>query len=60
MPPRNNLRGDGIFNIDMGLDKRWKMPYNEKHSIQFRWEVFNVTNSVRFDVQSLSLALDNA
>lgn len=56
---RNNLRGDGVFNIDMGLDKRWKMPYNENHSIQFRWEVFNVTNSVRFNVQSVSLALDN-
>jgi hypothetical protein len=35
------------------------MPYKETHSVQFRWEVFNVTNSVRFDVQSLSLALDN-
>jgi hypothetical protein len=57
---RNNLRGDGLFNIDMGLAKRWKMPYNENHSLQFRWEVFNVTNSVRFDVQSVSLALDNA
>ncbi|MBV9301448.1 MAG: TonB-dependent receptor [Acidobacteriaceae bacterium] len=55
---RNNLRGDGIFNIDLGLDKRWKMPWKETHSLQFRWEVFNVTNSVRFDVQSLSLALD--
>jgi hypothetical protein len=56
---RNILRGDGLFNIDLGLDKRWKMPYKETHSVQFRWEVFNVTNSVRFDVQSLSLALDN-
>lgn len=56
---RNNLRGDGIFNIDMGLDKRWRMPYNENHSLQFRWEVFNITNSVRFDVQSLSLSLTN-
>jgi hypothetical protein len=55
---RNNLRGDGIFNIDMGLDKRWKMPYNENHSLQFRWEVFNVTNSVRFDVQSIGPELD--
>ena len=57
---RNNLRGDGLFNVDMGLAKRWKMPYNENHSIQFRWEVFNVTNSVRFDVQSISPALDQA
>src|SRR5262249_17928630 len=23
---RNVLRGDGIFNIDLGLDKRWLMP----------------------------------
>jgi hypothetical protein len=56
---RNNLRGDGVFNIDLGLDKRWKMPYKETHSIQLRWEVFNVTNSVRFDVQSIQPSLTN-
>ena len=55
---RNNFRGDGIFNIDMGLDKRWIMPYNEHHSLQFRWEVFNVTNSVRFDAQSIAPEID--
>ena len=36
------------------------MPFNENHSIQFRWEVFNVTNSVRFDVQSILPSLDTA
>jgi hypothetical protein len=55
---RNVLRGDGFFNIDMGLSKRWKMPYAENHSVQFRWEVFNITNSVRFDVQSHGSELD--
>ena len=49
---RNNLRGPGFFGVDLGLAKRWKMPWSENHSLQFRWEVFNVTNSVRFDVQS--------
>jgi len=49
---RNNLRGPGFFGVDLGLAKRWKMPWSEAHSLQFRWEVFNVTNSVRFDVQS--------
>jgi Carboxypeptidase regulatory-like domain len=49
---RNNLRGPGFFGIDLGLAKRWKMPWNDGQSLQFRWEVFNVTNSVRFDVQS--------
>lgn len=49
---RNQLRGPGFFGVDLGLAKRWKMPWSENHSLQFRWEVFNVTNSVRFDVQS--------
>lgn len=49
---RDNIRGDGYFSVDMGLAKRWTMPWSEKQSIQFRWEVFNITNSVRFDVQS--------
>jgi hypothetical protein len=57
---RNNLRGPGVFGWDMGLGKRWKMPYAEGHSVQFRWEVFNVPNSVRFDVQSVSLYLDTS
>lgn len=51
---RNQIRGPGFFGIDLGLAKRWKMPWSEKQSLQFRWEVFNVTNSVRFDVQSAS------
>ena len=51
---RNQLRGPGYFGIDLGLSKSWKMPWSEKQSLQFRWEVFNITNSVRFDVQSAS------
>ena len=49
---RNNLIGPGFFGVDLGLAKRWTMPWSEQHSLQFRWEVFNVTNSVRFNVQS--------
>jgi hypothetical protein len=49
---RDNIRGDGFYGVDLGLAKRWIMPWTEKQSLQFRWEVFNVTNSVRFDVQS--------
>jgi hypothetical protein len=51
---RNQIRGPGYFGVDLGLSKRWLMPWSEKQSLQFRWEVFNVTNSVRFDVQSAS------
>ncbi|HTQ59570.1 MAG TPA: carboxypeptidase-like regulatory domain-containing protein [Candidatus Solibacter sp.] len=55
---RNQLRGQGFFNIDLGLAKRWHMPWNDGQSLQFRWEVFNVTNSVRFNVQSAAPELD--
>jgi hypothetical protein len=50
---RNVLRGPGYVGVDMGLSKRWRMPV-EGHSLQFRWEVFNVFNQVRFNVQSFS------
>jgi carboxypeptidase family protein len=55
---RNQVRGNGFFNIDMGLAKRWIMPWSEKESLQLRWEVFNVTNTTRFDVQSIAPELD--
>ena len=55
---RNQIRGPGFFGIDMGLSKRWKMPYSEHHGLQLRWEVFNVLNAKRFDVQSISGELD--
>jgi len=56
---RNNLRGDGFASLDLGLAKRWKMPWAESHSLQFRWEVFNALNLTRFDVQSLNLSITN-
>jgi len=55
---RNILRGDGFAGLDMSLSKRWKMPYAEGHSVQFRWEVFNVPNLTRFDVRTVSGGLD--
>ena len=44
---RNNFRGDGIFGIDSGLSKSWR--FGEYGALKFSWEVFNVTNSVRFN-----------
>ncbi len=57
---RNAIRGDGYFGIDFGLSKRWEMPWSDKQSLQFRWEVFNATNAVRFNVQTGSLFLDSS
>jgi hypothetical protein len=47
---RNVFRGDGIFDIDSGLTKAWKI--TEGQNLKFAWEVFNVTNSARFDLNS--------
>ena len=49
---RNNFRGDGYFGIDARLAKVWKL--SESAGLQFAWDVFNVTNSVRFDVNPLN------
>jgi hypothetical protein len=54
---RNQLRGNGLFNIDSGVFKSFTMPYSEHHRLQFRWETFNLTNSVRFDPNGASTNL---
>jgi hypothetical protein len=54
---RNPLRGDGYFSWDNGLDKEFHM--TERFKMQLRWEMFNITNSVRFDSHSISATLDN-
>jgi hypothetical protein len=43
--PRNYLRFPGYFDVDLGIGKAWKMPWNEGHQLQLRWDVFNVTNT---------------
>jgi hypothetical protein len=50
---RNVIRGPGYISLDAGLSKSFRMPW-EGHSIQFRWEVFNVTNTQRFDGNTLA------
>jgi len=53
---RNNLNGPGYFGFDMGLAKTWNI--TEDKIVKFSWEVFNVTNSVRFDVGTANLSFD--
>jgi hypothetical protein len=54
---RNPLRGDGYFGIDAGLAKVFQPV--ERVKLRLRWDVFNVTNSVRFDVGSIGNRLDS-
>jgi hypothetical protein len=45
---RNAFRIPSYMVVDMGLSKTFKMWYAENHRLQFRWEVFNITNTQRF------------
>lgn len=51
---RNFFRLPGYSNIDMGLTKTFTMPYNEKHQLQLRWEVFDVMNHQTYGAMDLS------
>ena len=55
---RNTLRGDGYFEQDAGLGKTF--PVNERFRVKAGLEVFNVSNSVRFDAQSVSAVITNS
>jgi hypothetical protein len=46
--PRNIFRLPGYADVDLGLGKTWKMPWNEGHTLQVRWDVFNVANHQSF------------
>lgn len=52
---RNDIRITGNFDIDTGLFKEFKMPYKEGHTIQIRWESFNLTNTAILSGQSMSM-----
>jgi hypothetical protein len=52
---RNNVIGDGMFNIDTGVGKVFSL--GEQRRLEFKWEAFNATNSVRYDVRGAQPSL---
>ncbi|MGB6688877.1 MAG: carboxypeptidase regulatory-like domain-containing protein [Terracidiphilus sp.] len=54
---RNPLRGDGFWDWDEGVNKTFAL--TERYKLILRWDMFNMTNSVRFDPQSISATLDD-
>jgi hypothetical protein len=52
---RNGFRGDGYFDIDNTLSKTWKI--GEFGNLKFDGEVYNVTNTNRFDTSSIAAGL---
>ena len=55
---RNNIFGDGMFNIDTGVAKDFSL--GEQRRIELSWQTFNITNSVRYDVRKAQPALSQA
>ena len=51
---RNIFRTDMFFTLDVGVAKRFTLPV-EGHTLTFRWETFNLTNSQFFSDNSLRL-----
>jgi hypothetical protein len=54
---RNPLRGDGYFEIDGGAGKTFGL--TERLKLKLGLEVFNLSNSVRFDPKTISANLDD-
>jgi len=46
---RNILRADGINNIDLAVNKNWKL-WNESSAMNFRAEFYNLTNTRDFGI----------
>ena len=51
---RNSLQEAGIFNWDVGLMKNFRV--TERVGVQFRWEVFNVTNHPSYGTPNTNLS----
>jgi hypothetical protein len=49
---RNQFRGDGFFTIDTALRKAWNI--TEQQKLTFSWDVFNLTNTPKFDTNGLT------
>jgi hypothetical protein len=41
---RNSVVGPSFFTTDFSAHKEFRMPYSEQHTLQFRFEAFNVFN----------------
>ncbi|MGI4830879.1 MAG: carboxypeptidase regulatory-like domain-containing protein [Janthinobacterium lividum] len=55
---RNFFRGDGYLDLDSSVTKSWKI--EQYGAVKFDWAVYNVTNTNRFDPQSINGQLTSA
>jgi hypothetical protein len=55
---RNLLRGDGYYTLDLSIGKGFKLPTTQR--LEFRWDIFNVTNTPKFDTGDVTMFPDSA
>lgn len=52
---RNSILGPGIIGFDAYVHKVFHMPYKEGHTLQFRFEAFNVLNHPNWGMPNLNI-----
>jgi hypothetical protein len=52
---RNTIIGPGIIGFDAEVHKQFRMPYNEGHTLQFRFEAFNALNHPSWAMPNLNI-----
>ena len=55
---RNLLRGDGYYTIDVSIGKGFRLPATQR--LEFRWDIFNLTNTPKFDTGDVTMFPDSA
>ncbi len=56
---RNVLRGDGYFSVDLSLSKAFPLGYRD-HKLRIRADVFNLTNTSKFDTANVTMLPDRS
>ncbi len=56
---RNIFRGDGYFTIDLSIAKAFSVGIAD-HRLRLQWDIFNLTNTAKFDVGQLTMFPDRA
>jgi hypothetical protein len=51
---RGSFHGPGFTNLDASLHKDFAMPYNEKHKLAIRYEVFNALNHPNWSTPNIT------
>jgi hypothetical protein len=57
---RDTIEGPGIANIDFEVHKQFRMPFNENHALQFRFEAFNAINHPNWGMPTLNILSGSA